>query len=393
MTFAGAVAVNFLLNLVFYILMTTMALYAIGQFRADGTVAGLTASIFVLGALITRLLATRLIVSIGPRRTFLLGAALSVVLSLAYFVASPLWVLIVVRCLHGAGFGLAHSAIGGIAQSVLPRQRRGEGTGYFATASTLGSAFGPMVGLAAIQLGGYQGMFVLVATASLVALSLAMLLRRAESPDALGAGRQQSAEADGGVAPVRLSQAKALWAILPIGSVAFVQSLAYSGVAAFAGVHSLGLGGSAATGTFFIVYASAVVLVRIFGGKVLDRHGPATVFYPSISVYLVALVLVALAPTVPVLLLGAFLLGLGYGSLLPTGQTIAVQLLPQGQSGVAFSWFFIFVDLGFGVGPLLMGFLVTLTDTRTMILISCSTVLLAGLLFRTLVPQWSEAGQ
>lgn len=389
-TFAGAVLVNFLLSVVFYMLMTTMALYAMGQFGADATEAGLAASIFMLGALVTRLLATRLVVTLGAARTFAIGAALALAFCLAYLVAAPLWVLVAVRFLHGAGFGLAHSAIGGIAQSALPRQRRGEGIGYFATASTLGTALGPLAGIAALHAGGYGGMFVSSATVSLVVLAISLLMRRV--------GREASAEvvlSDGPAGtgdesaslPAKLGQSAALRTILPIGSIAFVQSLAYSGVAAFIGAHSATLGVPSATGPFFIVYAAAVVLVRLSGGKILDRRGPSTVFYPSIIAYMMGLVLIALAPNLWVLLAGAFLLGLGYGSLLPTGQTIAMSLLPASQSGVAFSWYFLFVDLGFGLGPLLMGFIVQLSDTRTMTLASCGTVLLVGVLFRTLVPR------
>jgi MFS family permease len=102
---------------------------------------------------------------------------------------------------------------------------------------------------------------------------------------------------------------------------------------------------------------------------------------------------VALAPSLPVLLAGAFLLGIGYGSLLPTGQTIAMTLLPPSQSGMAFSWYFLFVDLGFGLGPLLMGFLLDRSGTRTMILMSCTTVVLAGALFKTLLPQHARRGR
>lgn len=394
--FTGAVVVNFLLNLVFYMLMTTMALYAIGRFNADGTAAGLAASIFVLGALVARLLVTRLVISVGPARTMAIGAGLSVVLSLAYLAAAPLWVLIAVRFLHGAGFGLAHSAIGGIAQTALPRHRRSEGIAYFATASTLGTALGPLAGIAALQAGGYEALFVLAATVSLVALTIFLIPRR------MGSKRHAESAPPKNIAGIRgetgsplleLGQSAALRAILPIGVIAFFQSLAYSGLAAFIGAHALTLGASSATGSFFIVYASAVILVRLIGGKVVDRRGPSSVFYPSIVAYVLALVLVALAPNLPMLLTGAFLLGIGYGGLLPTGQTIAMSLLPPSQSGVAFSWYFLFVDLGFGLGPLLMGLLVDVTGTRTMILISCVPVMLAGVLFRTVLPKQARSGR
>ena len=394
-TFTAAVVVNFLLNLVFYMLMTTTAVYAIGRFGADGTTAGLAASIFVMGALACRLLSTVLLVRVGAMRLFVLGAVLSFLFSLLYLAAEPLWVLMLVRFLHGAGFGLAHSAVGSIAQSVLPHARRGEGVGYFGTAATMGTALGPFAGLYAVANAGYSALFLAVATVLAAALAGGLLLRvkAAHHPEGTAAdGRQPREEPDptpAAAPPLR----ETLRRILPIGLIAFFQSIAYAGVAAFMDVHTAALGLGALAGSFFLVYASAVILVRLMTGRIVDRHGPATVFYPSAALYAAGLVLVATAPSAPVLYLGAVLLGIGYGSLLPTGQTIAMGLLPRRQSGTAFVWYFLFVDLGFGFGPFLLGALVDGIGTTAMILISCSFVAMAGVMFRTLLPAPVRCGK
>lgn len=49
--FIFLLASNFLVALSFYLLMTSMAVYAIQQFKASESSAGLAASIFVVGAL------------------------------------------------------------------------------------------------------------------------------------------------------------------------------------------------------------------------------------------------------------------------------------------------------------------------------------------------------
>lgn len=401
-TFTAAVGVNFLSNLVFYMLMTTMAVYAIEHFGADGTTAGLAASIFVLGALVSRLLSTQLVNRVGTMPLFVLGAGLSLVLSLLYLAAEPLWVLLAVRFLHGAGFGLAHSAVGSIAQSALPRERKGEGVGYFGTSATLGTALGPLAGILAVDEAGYPGLFIAVSAVLLVALGGGLGLRQRHPSRTAAAGPADPVDAvpsaSSGESPPAGSGSEApgpgqiLRLILPIGLIAFAQSLAYASIAAFMDVHTEALGFGSAAGSFFLVYASAVILVRLATGRIIDRRGPATVFYPSIALYAIALVLVALAPTLLVLYLAAVLLGIGYGSLLPTGQTIAMSVLPSGQSGVAFVWYFLFVDLGFGLGPFLLGALVDRIGTSAMILVSCGLVALAGVLFRTLLPESIRRG-
>jgi MFS family permease len=401
-TFTAAIAVNFLFNLVFYMLMTTMAVYAIGRFDADGTTAGLAASIFVLGALVCRLLSTVVVESVGALRLFFIGASVSLVVSLLYSVAEPLWVLLVVRFLHGAGFGLAHSAVGTIAQSILPRLRRGEGVGYFGTSATLGTALGPVAGLLAIGHWGYPGLFTVVTTVLVVALAGGLLLRtwRLGDPTSF-ADTDDHPSCDGqgpqpGIAPTPSEAVPTLAAtlrrVLPIGLIAFFQSLAYASLAAFMDVHASARGFGEVAGSFFVVYASAVILVRLLSGRVVDRRGPASVVYPSVLLYAVALALVATAPTPLVLYLAAVLLGIGYGSLLPTGQTIAMALLPSRQSGTAFVWYFLFVDLGFGLGPFVLGALVDHLGTTVMILVGCGFVILAGVLFRTILPSGVRGG-
>src|SRR5690606_40356349 len=62
-----AVVVNTLTMLVFYLLMTTMALYAAQRFAASDSLAGLASSMFIVGAVLGRLVAGPLIGSRGPR--------------------------------------------------------------------------------------------------------------------------------------------------------------------------------------------------------------------------------------------------------------------------------------------------------------------------------------
>ena len=57
-------------------------------------------------------------------------------------------------------------------------------------------------------------------------------------------------------------------------------------------------------------------------------------------------------------LLGAALIGLGFGNFQSVAQTIAIKLTPPHRMGMATSTFFIMLDLGIGFGPFLLGFMV-----------------------------------
>jgi MFS family permease len=70
------------------------------------------------------------------------------------------------------------------------------------------------------------------------------------------------------------------------------------------------------------------------------------------------MLLLSQASTGFVLLLAAAIIGLGYGNFQSCAQALAVKVTPHHRMGLATSTYFIFLDLGLGMGPFLLGFLV-----------------------------------
>lgn len=66
-------AINFFLTLVFYLLMVTIALYAVAEYDATTSEAGLVTGIFIIGTLIGRLGIGRYMDRIGRMRTLFIG--------------------------------------------------------------------------------------------------------------------------------------------------------------------------------------------------------------------------------------------------------------------------------------------------------------------------------
>ena len=71
-----------------------------------------------------------------------------------------------------------------------------------------------------------------------------------------------------------------------------------------------------------------------------------------------ALALLSLAHSVAWLLAAAVLVGLGYGQLQSAGQTISVMEAAPSRAGMGASTYFLGIDVGMGVGPILAGVLV-----------------------------------
>ena len=146
-TFIVGIVVNLFMSSVFYLLMTTMAVYAAQRFAASDSQAGLASSAFVIGAVLARLLAGKFLDVVGRRRMLVLAMIVFTLAGLSYLPVEDLTLLIVVRLVHGVAFGAGNTALIASVQSIIPSARRAEGNGYFGTATTVATAGGPFLGV------------------------------------------------------------------------------------------------------------------------------------------------------------------------------------------------------------------------------------------------------
>lgn len=93
--------VNFFVALNFYLLMVVMSVFAMENFSSPPSEAGLSSSIFVLGALFARLFSGNWIERIGRKKLLYAGLTLSLLMSSLYFGISGVTSLLIIRVLHG----------------------------------------------------------------------------------------------------------------------------------------------------------------------------------------------------------------------------------------------------------------------------------------------------
>jgi MFS family permease len=349
--------VNFLNSVVFLLLTIVMSKIATDRFGAAPAVAGLSSSIFVIGAFVTRPVLGKRIHDFGQTRVLYVGAFFSLALTLSYFAVSSNELLLLIRFLHGAAHGTAALATGTIVAGVLPRDRYGEGIGYFTLGQTLSTAIGPFVGLLLLRHGGFNPIIITCSVIAALALLLLPLLRVKD----LKLTAEQVAETKG----FKLSnyiEPKAVRVGVALG----LSYLCYSSVSSFLALYSNEIRLTSAAGVFFIVYAIVVFITRPSIGRRFDAKGENSVMYPAIVIFAVGLAIFAVANYGSVLLLAAAVLGLGFGAIQSCGRAITVKVTPLHRMGQATSTFYIFGDTGLGLGPLLCGLLIPLTGYRGM---------------------------
>ncbi|GAA1168018.1 MFS transporter [Nesterenkonia sandarakina] len=376
--FLLAILINLFLAIVFFVLVTGLAVYAAEEFSAGETAAGFAASAFVVGALAARIFAGKYVNFLGRRRTVLACLVVYVLAGLAYLVVDSYEMLIALRAVHGISFGFGQTALNAGVFAMIPHTRRGEGAGYYLLANSLPPAIGPLAAIQLTQRYDFWAMFVAVTIVSVIALIFSLFLRLPEDKPWRMSLREKLT-----LRPRDIIEPRAF----KISLVAMLLGIGFASVMTFLNGYARSLDMVDAASIFFVIYAGAVLVSRLFMGKIQDRFGDNAAVYPAVIFYIIAMGLLAWAPNQTVLLTAGVLAGFGFGSLLPVLQAIIASDLPAHRTSIGISTFFIMLDAGFGFSPLLLGPLVSFADYRFMY------AMCAGVVVVSLVLYWLVHGR
>lgn len=337
-------------TLTFYTLLTTMALYAIEYFLASESTAGLASSIFVIGALLARLVAGQSVEKIGRKKMMYASAILFLIGTVAYFVVESLTLLFIVRFIHGLSFGFINTAMVTAVMSSIPSERRGEGTGYFSLSTTASTAIGPFLGIFLLTNYSFNAILIVSTICSFLSMLLLFFIRVQEAP----LTSEERVAIQIGFKPSQLVQKEAL----PIALITVFMGMAYSSIVSFINLYATELHLVTAASYFFLVYAIFLFISRPIGGKLLDAKGDNFIMYPSIVLFALSLWVLSVTTTSWMLLTAAALMAFGFGTYMSAAQTIVAKVSPPKKIGLAIATYFIGLDFGVGVGPFLLGYII-----------------------------------
>ncbi|SDH97862.1 Predicted arabinose efflux permease, MFS family [Alteribacillus persepolensis] len=363
--------VNFFMMFAVFLLLVTMAPYATETFQASSSIAGLSASIFIIGVLCGRLFAGRAITKTGNKKILMFGLVLYIVTTLLYFAAISLPALIAVRVIHGIGVGLATTAASTMVAQMVPASRKGEGISFFTLSMVLPTAVGPLVAILLTQYVHYNAVFLLSLLLGVISLVISIQTRDVQPAVNTKDTAQQ---------PFSLSNYFEKGS-LPIALVAMVVGLAYSSVLSLLTVYAEAINLVTAATFFYLVYSITVLSTRPFSGRLTDKKGANIIIYPSLVFFAGGMLLLSQAQYSWMMLLAAFCIGLGYGNFQPITQTIAIKRTSSERMSLAISTYYVFLDFGLGIGPFLLGLLVPFTGYRGLYLTTVIIILFGAICY------------
>ena len=349
--FSIVFAVNFLLVLVFYLLLVVIGLFATNELEVSASTAGLIAGVFIIGVLVGRVLVGQFIDRLGRKRSMLAGLFLTVLACLLYFIEGGASFLVANRFMHGFAVGIAATAVATSVAHLVPSARFGEGIGYFSMSSALATAVGPFIGIMLSRHADFRLILTLCSALSVLSLVIVLPLRVPEMDCETLARQGKGFSLSRLVAPE----------VVPVCSMMLLLGGCFSAVLSFLNIFAAERDLTEAASLFFFVYAVVLLLSRPFSGRLLDRRGANIIMYPALSLFAAGLVVLGAAETGPWLLTAAVLMGLGFGNLQSCLQAVVLKLVDRESMGLATSTFYIFAESGLGFGPYLLGLLVPLT--------------------------------
>jgi MFS family permease len=352
----------------FYLLMVITAGYAIDHFASNSTVAGFVTGMFVVGALASRLVAGRMLGLLSYRRTLVIGLLIALAASLVYPLAPTVGVFILIRTVHGCGFGIVVSATSTIVADIVPTDIVGRGMGYFQLSATLATAIGPFVAVFLSETGNYTLIFLICSALLAVALALVPLLRL--RPIALSTEERAAFR---GLSLKGFIEVP----VLPISTLAALMYLSYAAIVAFLALFTreLDLGGTASW--FFLTYAVVILLSRPFVSRLFDRRGLLPIVFPALAVLTSGFVLLSQMNGFVLLIAAGVLVGLGQGAIQGTTLSTVAKITPAHRKGVATTTYYLMADVGYSLGPMLSGALLPLTGYRGLYLLMGGIILCA----------------
>jgi MFS family permease len=342
---------HFAQSSVFNIFIPTLPIY-LSRSGSTEVEIGILIGIFGLSSLVLRPFVGRALIKITEKHFMIAGALLYALTSTAYLITPPFWPFLIVRIFQGIGFAFFHTASFTLIANISSAAHRGQSLSYFSLSMTISGALAPSLGMFLVNLFSFTFLFLVCLGLSLCSLFITHQLGR----------RQVTPLQDYPTEEMFFLSRKALSPSIISSFSLFI----WGALTAFFPLYAINHG-VANPGLFFTTIAMTLMFGRALGGKILDLYSKERIILPCLIIYIISMVILAFSKTQPMFILVAVIWGMGQAFLMPT--LMAYTLDRVGSSpGPAMGTFTAIADVGFTLGPVIMGIILHMTSYPIMFL-------------------------
>ena len=282
--------------------------------------------------------------------TPLMGAA-----CLGYASARSPLMVILSRIVNGIGFSCCSVCLSVWMASLLPKEKIGSGMGIYGTMNALAMAAAPALGVSLYEKIGCRAAFLIAAAFAGMILVIIQFVRDKGEPQPA-----PEAEAKSRGKRLRLADVR----VLPVAAIIMLFAIPYCATQSFLVRYVETRELPVAVSLFFPAYASALLFLRVTLRRLFDRKPFSFFMFLSGACALAGILLLGAMDSNGLMFLAAAFMAGGYGIMCSVCQSKAILMAGKGRSGLANSTYYIGIDLGMSLGPMIGGVLYGNIDLR-----------------------------
>ncbi len=371
---------NMMIFFSFYMLVPILPFYVMEDLHLDESSTGVVLALYTIAALLIRPLSGFLVDKFSRKPLYIICYSLFTIIFAGYAMTKIIALFVILRVLHGFGFGLSTVSGSTIAIDVMPAERRGEGIGYFGLSYTFAQSLGPLTGFWLYSHYDFNIIFLIAFGCACFGLLsvLPISLPSLEAPKTTGEKEPLSLD--------RFLLVKGLPCILLLLLVGY----GYGTLSNFIGLYCIESNFNCDPGLFFLIFAAGVVVSRLLSAKAINDDKVVSV--ALIGAILIAAGYFALAYCTAswLFFVGSTAIGIGFGCVNPAFQSLLVNLAPNNRRGTANATFYTFFDLGIGCGIALGGVIIEHFDFTLLLSVCGALILLGSLYFKFVSAKYYE---
>ncbi|WP_295747625.1 MFS transporter [uncultured Limosilactobacillus sp.] len=310
--------------------------------------AGLIVGIMSLASMFLRPVAGNLTDHFSKYLLATIGGVLIFLGILGYILTPNSELLLVFRLLNGTGFVLATVCMTTWLALLVPRQHVGEAMGFYGLMNALAMAVAPAVSINLYHLIGYRKSIMFAAAAALLMIICVQFVGDHGQPVQLHHPRPHAA--------FQIIQPN----VLPVAILTTLFAIPYFTTQADIVSYVEQRNVNVAVGTYFLIYAVILLAIRIIFKAAFDTVRFGVWFWVSWVATGLYVTFLAVMTNNWLMFLAAAGMAVGYGVIYSVLQATAMLLAPMDEQGLASATFYLGLDIGMTLGPILGGVIDTI---------------------------------
>ena len=313
---------------------------------ASSAFAGIIVGIMSIAAMFLRPIAGNLTDRFSKYRLSFVGGVLIVVGVIGYVLAPTSSWLLLFRLINGSGYVLCTVCMTTWLAFLVPRAHVGQAMGFYGLMNALAMAIAPALAINIYQKTGYRLAIIASGISACLMVIMIQFVGNKAKPQNINKSQTQNS-----LLHIKIIQKNVLPIAMLTTLFAFPYFATQADLVTYAEEQHLNIN----VGSYFLIYAVVLLLIRITLKNLFDTVKFGTWFWVSVAATLIYLILLATMKNNFLMSLAAAFMAVGYGLMYSVLQSTAMLLAPISEQGLASSTFYLGLDIGMAFGPIIMG--------------------------------------